>query len=76
VLVWITHTPAGVWYRHSCDQNIAYISDVHNLHSRMPLDPTHVHLKRTCEANMRLINGIPLGWSLLLLVALYTMFQH
>jgi hypothetical protein len=34
-----------------------------NLHSRMPLDPTHVHLKRTY---MRVTNGIPLGYPLLL----------
>jgi hypothetical protein len=36
-------------------------SDI-NVHSRMPLDPTHVSL----EANMRVTNGIPL-WSPLLL---------
>jgi hypothetical protein len=29
-----------------------------NLHSRLPLDPTHVRF----EANMRVTNGIPLGW--------------
>jgi hypothetical protein len=34
-----------------------------NLHSRMPLDPTHVR-----EANTRVTNGIPLGCPLLLLV--------
>ena len=38
-----------------------------NLHSRMPLDPTHVHLKPcSLEANMRVTNGIPLGCSLVL----------
>jgi hypothetical protein len=34
-----------------------------DLHSRMPLDPTHVRLKRSY---MRVINGIPLGCPLLL----------
>jgi hypothetical protein len=37
-----------------------------NLHSSMPLDPTHVRLKRVLEVSRRVTNGIPLGCSLLL----------
>jgi hypothetical protein len=38
-----------------------------NLHSSVPLDPTHVRLNAcSLEANMRVTNGSPRGCSLLL----------